>query len=136
MSRPEIGAKQCPMPSGNEGLNKLPFPFGSADEDHFGIGLDPLLRVRVEFPVQKAGVVTSALHEMEVGAVMGIRGFLGNSWPIDYLAGKNIVIVGGWFAFKTLRSLINYMIDERNRSRFGKITRKSKFLSNLPQLRP
>jgi hypothetical protein len=72
--------------------------------------------------------VTSALHEMEVGAVMGIRGFQGNSWPIDYLAGKNIVIVGGGFAFTTLRSLINYMIDERNHSRFGKITRKSRFL--------
>ena len=67
-------------------------------------------------------MVTSALHEMEVGAVMGIRGPLGNSWPIDFLAGKNIVIVGGGFAFTTLRSLINYMIDDRNRARFGKIT--------------
>ena len=76
----------------------------------------------LEFMVQKAGVVTSALHEMEVGAVMGIRGPLGNSWPIDYLVGKNIVIVVGGFAFTTLRSLINYMIDEKNRSRFGKIT--------------
>jgi sulfhydrogenase subunit gamma (sulfur reductase) len=61
----------------------------------------------LEFTIQKAGVVTSALNEMEVGAVMGIRGPLGNSWPIDYLAGKNIVIVGGGFAFTTLRSLIN-----------------------------
>jgi len=76
----------------------------------------------LEFTVQKAGVVTSTLHEMEVGAVMGVRGPLGNSWPIDFLAGKNIVIVVGGFAFTTLRSLINYMIDEKNRSRFGKIT--------------
>jgi len=76
----------------------------------------------LEFTVQKAGVVTSTLHEMEVGAVMGIRGPLGNSWPIDYLAGKNIVIVVGGFAFTTLRSLLNYMIDDGNRSRFGKIT--------------
>jgi hypothetical protein len=74
MSRLEIGAKQCPMPSGDEDLNELLFPFGSADEDQVAIGLDPLLRVRVELTVQKAGVVTSALHEMEVGAVMGIRG--------------------------------------------------------------
>ncbi len=72
--------------------------------------------------VQKAGVMTSTLHEMEVGDVMGVRGPLGNSWPIDFLVGKNIVIVGGGFAFTTLRSLINYMIDEKNRSRFGKIT--------------
>ena len=91
-------------------------------ESPIGIASSPTQPGYLEFTVQKAGVVTSALHEMEVGAVMGIRGPLGNSWPIDYLAGKNIVIVGGGFAFTTLRSLVNYMLDERNRSRFGKIT--------------
>ncbi len=91
-------------------------------ESPIGIASSPTQPGYLEFTVQKAGVVTSALHEMEVGAVMGVRGPLGNSWPIDYLSGKNIVIVGGGFAFTTLRSLINYMIDERNRSRFGKIT--------------
>ena len=91
-------------------------------ESPIGIASSPTQPGYLEFTVQKAGVVTSALHEMEVGTVMGIRGPLGNSWPIDFLAGKNIVIVGGGFAFTTLRSLINYMLDERNRSRFGKIT--------------
>ncbi len=91
-------------------------------ESPIGIASSPTQPGYLEFTVQRAGVVTSALHEMEVGAVMGVRGPLGNSWPIDYLAGKNIVIVGGGFAFTTLRSLINYMIDEKNRSRFGKIT--------------
>jgi len=91
-------------------------------ESPIGIASSPTQPGYLEFTVQKAGVVTTALHEMEVGTVMGVRGPLGNSWPIDYLAGKNIVIVGGGFAFTTLRSLVNYMIDERNRSRFGKIT--------------
>ncbi len=91
-------------------------------ESPIGIASSPTQPGYLEFTVQKAGVVTTALHEMEVGAVMGVRGPLGNSWPIDYLTGKNIVIVGGGFAFTTLRSLINYMLDERNRSRFGKIT--------------
>jgi NAD(P)H-flavin reductase len=76
----------------------------------------------VEFTVQKAGVVTSALHEMEEGEVMGLRGPLGNSWPLEFLEGKNIVIVGGGFAFTTLRSLINYMIYGDNRKRFGNVT--------------
>ncbi|MBN2439435.1 MAG: FAD/NAD(P)-binding protein [Deltaproteobacteria bacterium] len=91
-------------------------------ESPIGIASSPTQPGYLEFTVQKAGVVTSALHELEVGAVMGVRGPLGNFWPIDYLSGKNIVIVGGGFAFTTLRSLINYMIDDRNRSRFGKIT--------------
>jgi NAD(P)H-flavin reductase len=53
---------------------------------------------------------------------MGVRGPLGNTWPIDYLKGENVVIVGGGFAFTTLRSLLNYMIHEDNRSDFGEIT--------------
>jgi sulfhydrogenase subunit gamma (sulfur reductase) len=91
-------------------------------ESPIGIASSPTQKGYVEFTVQKAGVVTTALHEMEEGALMGIRGPLGNSWPLEYLEGKNSVIVGGGFAFTTLRSLINYMIHEDNRKRFGKIT--------------
>jgi NAD(P)H-flavin reductase len=91
-------------------------------ESPIGIASSPTQKGYIEFTVQKAGVVTSALHEMEEGTLMGVRGPLGNSWPLEFLEGKNIVIVGGGFAFTTLRSLINYMIFEENRKRFGKIT--------------
>ncbi len=81
----------------------------------------------VEFTVQRAGaiqpgLVTAALHDMDEGARIGLRGPLGNSWPIQFLEKKNIVVVGGGFAFTTLRSLINYMLYSDNRSRFGEIT--------------
>jgi NAD(P)H-flavin reductase len=91
-------------------------------ESPIGIASSPTQKGYIEFTVQKAGTVTSALHEMEEGTLMGVRGPLGNSWPLEFLEGKNIVIVGGGFAFTTLRSLINYMIFEENRKRFGKIT--------------
>lgn len=91
-------------------------------ESPIGIASSPTQPGYLEFTLQEAGVVTSALHDLEAGAQMGIRGPLGNSWPIDFLQGKDIVIVGGGFAFTTLRSLINYMLYEENRRRFGKIT--------------
>jgi len=91
-------------------------------ESPIGIASSPTQKGYIEFTVQKAGIVTSALHEMEEGTLMGVRGPMGNSWPLEFLEGKNIVIVGGGFAFTTLRSLINYMIHEDNRKRFGKIT--------------
>jgi len=91
-------------------------------ESPIGIASSPTQPGYIEFTVQKAGVVTSALHEIEEGTHMGVRGPLGNSWPIEFLEGKNIVVVGGGFAFTTLRSLINYMIHPENRKRFGDIT--------------
>jgi NAD(P)H-flavin reductase len=96
--------------------------FYGKGESPIGIASSPTQKGYIEFTVQKAGVVTSTLHEAEEGTLMGVRGPLGNSWPIEFLEGKNIVIVGGGFAFTTLRSLINYMIFEENRKRFGKIT--------------
>jgi len=110
-----------------ENFKYIPGQFGELSifgkgESPIGIASSPTQKGYVEFTVQRAGVVTSALHSMEEGTRMGIRGPLGNSWPIEFLQGKNIVIVGGGFAFTTLRSLINYMIHESNRSRFGKIT--------------
>lgn len=91
-------------------------------ESPIGIASSPTNPGYIEFTVQRAGVVTTALHEMQEGMRMGVRGPLGNSWPLEFLEGKNVVIVGGGFAFTTLRSLLIYMLDPANRSRFGKIT--------------
>ncbi len=96
-------------------------------ESPIGIASSPTQPGYVEFTVQRAGaivpgLVTAALHDMDEGAKIGLRGPLGNSWPIEFLEKKNIVVVGGGFAFTTLRSLINYMLYPENRSRFGDIT--------------
>lgn len=87
-----------------------------------GIASSPVEKGFIKFTVNKAGVVTSHLHNMKVGDVMGVRGPLGNWYPWDLLEGKNILIVGGGFAFTTLRSSIIYMLDPANRSKFGDIT--------------
>lgn len=105
----------------------LPGQFGELSifgkgESPIGIASSPTDKGYVEFTVMKAGVVTSELHSLEEGTHMGIRGPLGNTWPLDYLEGKDLVLVGGGFAFTTVRSLINYALAEENRSRFGKIT--------------
>jgi NAD(P)H-flavin reductase len=58
---------------------------------------------------------------MKIGDIMGLRGPLGNWYPWELLEGKNILIVGGGFAFTTLRSSIVYMLDPANRDKFGNI---------------
>ncbi len=75
----------------------------------------------VMFTVNKAGLVTTHLHSMKVGDIIGIRGPLGNPYPWDIMEGKNIAIIGGGFAFTTLRSSILYMLDPANRPKFKDI---------------
>ncbi|HDI78033.1 MAG TPA: heterodisulfide reductase subunit F [Desulfobacteraceae bacterium] len=86
-----------------------------------GIASSPTEEGYVIFTVNKVGLVTTHLHNMKVGDVMGIRGPLGNSYPWDVMEGKNVVIIGGGFAFTTLRSSIVYMLHPDNRPKFKDI---------------
>lgn len=86
-----------------------------------GIASSPTEKGFVTFTVFKTGKVTSHLHNMKVGETMGIRGPLGNWYPWDTLKGKNILIIGGGFAFTTLRSSIKMMLDPANRANYGTI---------------
>ena len=87
-----------------------------------GIASSPTEKGYVCFTVNKVGLVTTHLHNMKEGDVMGIRGPLGNWYPWEEMEGKHVVIIGGGFAFTTLRSSIVYMLDPANRSRFADIS--------------
>lgn len=87
-----------------------------------GIASSPTEKGFLLFTVNKTGLVTTFLHNMKEGDIMGVRGPMGNWYPLDQLEGKNIVIVAGGFAFTTLRSTIVYLLDPANRPRFKDIT--------------
>jgi NAD(P)H-flavin reductase len=87
-----------------------------------GIASSPMNKDNVQFTVKKVGAVTTALHNSEKGKVIGVRGPYGNGFPIESMIGRNIVIVGGGFAFTTLRSLINFILHETNRDKFKDLT--------------
>ena len=88
-------------------------------ESPFGMASSPT-EPGLQFSVNKAGVVTTALHQLEEGETIGLRGPLGHPYPLSELEGKNLVIVSGGFAFTTLRSLVKYILDTA-RDRFGSI---------------
>ena len=87
-----------------------------------GIASSPTEEGTIKFTIKKMGTVTSAFHNSDVGDTIGVRGPLGNGWPMEELKGKNIVVIGGGFAFSTLRSLVLYVLDEKNRRDYGDIT--------------
>jgi sulfhydrogenase subunit gamma (sulfur reductase) len=74
------------------------------------------------FTVRQVGSCTSALHQLKPGDKFAVRGPYGNGFPMADIEGRNVLIVGGGFAFTTLRSTIRYMLAPANRKRFGKIT--------------
>ncbi len=57
-------------------------------EAPFGIASSPTEKGSLKFTINKAGVVTTALHQLEEGEEIGIRGPLGNSYPIHLFEGK------------------------------------------------
>ena len=94
----------------------------SKGEAPFGIASSPTEAGPLKFTVNRVGVLTTALHSMAEGSILGLRGPLGNGYPLDVFEGHNVVIIGGGFAFTTLRSLTVYMLDAANRARFNDIT--------------
>ncbi len=84
-------------------------------EAPFCISSSPTRRDHLEFATQKVGRVTNALHRLSVGTEIGFRGPYGNSFPLDFLEGKNLVFVGGGIALAPLRSLIWNVIDNRDK---------------------
>lgn len=86
-----------------------------------GIASSPTEGGDLLFTVHKAGHVTSRLHAMAVGDHIGLRGPYGKGFPWDAMRGSSVVVVGGGFAFTTLRAAVMYMLAEENRSDFRDI---------------
>jgi sulfhydrogenase subunit gamma (sulfur reductase) len=72
-----------------------------------------------ELCVRKIGDVTGALHRLQPGDQIGIRGPFGRGFPIERFRGKDILFAPGGLGLAPLRSLINQVLDER--SHFGRV---------------
>lgn len=88
-------------------------PFGIASAPYEGA---------VRFTINRIGVFTRAIHAMGPGDVVGMRGPLGNGYPVEAFEGRDVVIIGGGYAFTTLRSLTLYLLQPEVRSKYGRVT--------------
>jgi sulfhydrogenase subunit gamma (sulfur reductase) len=89
-------------------------------EAPFGLASIPSRTSLLEFAVNRIGTVTSALHNLETGAIVGVRGPLGNSFPLGEMRGKDLVVLGGGIGGAPLRPVIHTVLD--NRSEYGHLT--------------
>lgn len=89
-------------------------------EAMFSITSSPTNTEFMEFSIKKCGCLTNWLHAMDVGQQITIRGPYGNSFPVETaLKGKDLLFIAGGIGLAPLRSVINYVRD--NRANYGSI---------------
>ncbi len=76
-------------------------------------------RSTFELVVRNAGMLTGSLHKLEKGDTVGIRGPFGHGFPTQILEGNDLMFIAGGLGIVPLRSLINFVID--NRRDYGKV---------------
>ena len=92
----------------------------------FGVGEAPISvtssptkKGSFELCVRKIGSLTTKLHTLNVGDKVGIRGPYGNGFDAEGLKGKDLLFVAGGLGIAPLRSLFNYVLD--NRKDYGRV---------------
>jgi len=71
----------------------------------------PSVKDTIDFTIMKVGKVTEAIHDMEKGALVGVRGPFGKGYPLDAWKGKEILIVGGGVGGAPLRALFLALVE-------------------------
>ncbi|MBX9878814.1 MAG: FAD/NAD(P)-binding protein [Candidatus Obscuribacterales bacterium] len=73
----------------------------------------------MELCIRQVGRVTTALFQKQEGDWIGLRGPYGEGFPLDEYKGKDLVLIAGGLGVAPIRSLWQYILD--NRDDFGKL---------------
>jgi NAD(P)H-flavin reductase len=76
---------------------------------------DPAWRSTTTHTIRAVGSATRALTSLKAGDTMGVRGPFGTAWPIEEMAGKDVVIVAGGIGLAPLRPAIYAALANRNK---------------------
>jgi len=91
------------------GLGEAPFSIASPPGD----GLNVEIAVRVK------GALTKALHRLQPGDSVGVRGPYGHGFNLEHFVGRDVLLVAGGVGMITLRSLLMSFLQDRRQ--FGRI---------------
>ncbi len=82
-------------------------------ESMISVSSSPLLTDYLQFSVLKTGRVTTAIHELQAGDFIGLRGPYGNGFPIDDWLGRNLVFVSGGIGLAPIWSVLQTALLRR-----------------------
>jgi len=88
-------------------------------EAAISISSDPETPGEVGHTIRYAGMVTRAISRLKVGDLVAVRGPYGTPWPMDSVAGKNLLVVTGGIGMAPMRPVILQLLNHRER--FGRV---------------
>ena len=89
-------------------------------EAPFSISSSPTKQGSFEMLIRNVGKVTEAVHRLEPGDQVGIRGPFGSHFAVERYQGKDLLFIAGGLGLAPLRSAINYVMDKRED--YGRVT--------------
>jgi len=103
------------------GVSGLPFAPGQFNMIYlFGVGEvpisisgDPAQSKALVHTIRAVGTVTKPIVRLKRGDVLGVRGPLGSSWPVEEAKGSDVVIVAGGIGLAPLRPALYYLLSHR-----------------------
>ncbi|HSH12363.1 MAG TPA: FAD/NAD(P)-binding protein, partial [Desulfurivibrionaceae bacterium] len=88
-------------------------------EAPFAISSSPTRRGDLELCIRAVGNLTRFLDRVERGTRVGISGPYGSSFPVEEMAGGDVILVAGGLGLVPLRAPLAVVLE--NRSRYGKV---------------
>ena len=122
---PDVKTFRVVTPEGKKPFDHMPgqcamLSIPGVGEAMFSITSSPTNTEFMEFSIKKCGCLTNWLHMMEVGQQITVRGPYGNAFPVETdLRGKDLLFVAGGIGLAPLRSVINYVRD--NKQNYGDV---------------
>ena len=113
--QPAFGGARFPFTPGQ--FNML-YVFG-VGEIPISMSGDPAKTNSIVHTTRAVGAVTKAMRELKRGDMMGVRGPLGSSWPVDEAKGHDVVLVAGGIGLAPLRPALYQIVS--NREDYGKV---------------
>ena len=110
-------------PLGGDGIEPLPGQFTMLYA--FGVGEIPVsvsgaTDGLLTHTVRSVGAVSGAICAAKAGAVLGVRGPFGTTWPLAEATGGDVVVVAGGVGLAPLRTAVQCL--ERTRAAYGEVT--------------
>ena len=89
-------------------------------EAMFSISSSPTQSAHLAFSIKAVGTLTHHMHALSPGDALTIRGPFGRQFPvIEALRGRDLLFIAGGIGIAPLRSVIHYILD--NRDDYGRV---------------